>query len=118
MIRRGKWVWFGRLDSPGNSNFSEMLKDSDTIFRVYLRPLPMVVWHHIALEYIRSYSFCASFSFFDERDVILRFHNEAAHDRETYNFIEQLLEAPLGYLGSVKTFWYFGIKYVNFRYFK
>ena len=42
--------------------------------------------------------------FFDESEVIFRFHNEAAHDLETYNFIEQLLEAPVGCLGSVQTF--------------
>ena len=82
-----------------------MLKGSDTIFRVYLRPLPMVVWHHIALEYILHILFVQVFRFWREW-CIFRFHNEAAHDPETYNFIEQLLEAPVGCLGSVKTFWY------------
>ena len=78
----------------------------------------MVVWHHIALEYIRSYSFCASFSFFDESDVIFQFRDEVSHDLETYNFIEQLLEGPVGFLGSVNTFWYSALNMLILDFFK
>ena len=83
-----------------------MLKGSDTIFRVYLRPLPMVDTTILRWSTFVHILFVQVFRFFDESDVIFRFHNEAAHDLETHNFIEQLLEAPMGRLGSVKTFWY------------
>ena len=39
-------------------------------------------------EHLFIFFLCKLF-FFDESDVIFRFHNEAAQDIETYNFIEQ-----------------------------
>ena len=58
------------------------------------------IWEHSFIFFL------CKFFVFDENDVIFRFQNEVTHDFETYHFIEQLLDAPVGCLESVKTFWY------------
>ena len=84
---RGEWAWFGRQDSPGNSNISKMRKDRNASFNVHFQPRPMHVSSHNAFGLISSFSCHSSFSLFGMRGVIFQSANRAADDSKTYQFV-------------------------------
>ena len=84
---RGEWEWFGRQDSPGNSNISKMHKDRNASFNVHFQPRPMHVSSHNVFGLISSFSCHSTFSFFGICGVIFQSANRAADDFKTYQFV-------------------------------
>ena len=84
---RGEWAWFGRQDSPGNSNISKMHKDRNAIFNVHFQPRPMHVSSHNMFGLISSFSCHSTFSFFGICGIIFQSANRAADDFKTYQFV-------------------------------
>ena len=84
---RGEWAWFGRQDSPGNSNISKIHKDRNASFNVHFQPRPMHVSSHNAFGLISSFSCHSTFLFFGICGVIFQSANRAADDFKTYQFV-------------------------------
>ena len=85
-LHRGEWAWFGRQDSPGNSNISRMHKDRSTSFNVDFQPRPTHVWSHIVFGLIDSFSCHSTFLFFGMCGVIFQSTEWTADDFKTYQF--------------------------------
>ena len=84
---RGEWAWFGRQDSPGNSNISKMHKDRNASFNVHFQPRPMHVSSHNASGLISSFSCHLTFTFFGICGVIFQSANRAEDDFKAYQFV-------------------------------
>ena len=91
---RGEWAWFGRQDSPGNSNISKMHKDRNAIFNVHFQPRPMHVSSHNMFGLISSFSCHSTISFFGICGIIFQSANRAADDFKTYQFVLPFDQGP------------------------
>ena len=97
---RGEWAWFGRQDSPGNSNISKMHKDRNASFNVHFQPRPMHVSSHNVFGLISSFSCHSSFSLFGMCGVIFQSANPAADYFKTYQFVLPLDQGRFGMIQS------------------